>query len=238
MENACLARNLQDCDQPGCYCRSNGRESASTAHSAAKPQILATPCLWGNKDTFTGLGFFLLKSTPQATEVSHARLACWDQLGNPSMATAEISGLPSLRCLLPCAHTCEFRECLLMTGLRVSSVLLPGIFFWFEALEPGKRITFYHLRDTLWAIHQEFRNIQWTDILRANKLSGLVSGLREAKIKKIRASFSFYYPPDQRNGLGTWCKAGSVRRAGCGSCLCQVITEQSLMVVEPQFPHL
>lgn len=27
--------------------------------------------------------------------------------------------------------TCEFRECLLMTGLRVSSVLLPGIFFFF-----------------------------------------------------------------------------------------------------------
>ena len=129
METACLARNIHDWEQLGCYCRSNGRESASTAHSTAKPQILATPRLWGNKDTFTGLGFFLPKSTPQATEVSHARLACWDQLGNPSMATAEISGLPSLRCLLPCAHTCEFWECLLMTGLIVSSVLLPGIFF-------------------------------------------------------------------------------------------------------------
>ena len=73
-----------DWDQPGCYCTCNGRESASTAHSTAKPQILATPRLGGNKDTFTGLGSFLLNPTPQAKAVCHARLACWEQLGSAS----------------------------------------------------------------------------------------------------------------------------------------------------------
>ena len=64
------------------------------AHSTAKPQILATPCLGGNKDTFTGLGSFLLNPTPQAKEVCHARLACWEQLGSPSLAC--LAALPSV----------------------------------------------------------------------------------------------------------------------------------------------
>ena len=90
-----------------------------------------------------------------------------------------------------------------MAGLVASSVLLPGIlwfFFYFfsEALEPGERVPFYHLRDTSWTDHQESLNIWLTDILRASILSGFVPDLGEAEIEKIRVAFSFYYPSDKR----------------------------------------
>lgn len=86
-----------------------------------------------------------------------------------------------------------------MAGLVASSVLLPGIFFFFfEALEPGERVPFYHLRDTSWTDRRESLNIQLTDILRASILSGFVPDLGEAEIEKIRVAYSFYYPSDKR----------------------------------------
>lgn len=48
---------------------------------------------------------------------------------------------------------------------------------WFEAIEPGGKMTFYHFGDTLWTIHREVHNIQVTNILKANRLSGLGPGL-------------------------------------------------------------
>lgn len=37
--------------------------------------------------------------------------------------------------------------------------------------------------------NQEFHNIQSTNILKANKLSGLLPGLRDTQIKKVRVFF-------------------------------------------------
>ena len=86
----------------------------------------------------------------------------------------------------------------------------------FEALEPGDRVPFYHLRDTSWTDHWEFLNIQLTDILRASILSGFVPGLGEAEIEKIRVAFSFYCPSEKRAWPGDRAEGRKCQEIGLG----------------------